>query len=137
MSATETETGRHFPGMPPELPGEASDAYTDRLTGADQSGRIPYDHPRNRQCSIGYHGECSDPAGKTCKCPCHTAEGRLEMRVDELEELVVATYGLITGRARRQSAEHLGAEMADDVTEIVARKPKLAEWYLRPGKEAR
>lgn len=25
----------------------------------------------NRQCSIGYHEECSDPDGETCRCPCH------------------------------------------------------------------
>lgn len=26
----------------------------------------------NRQCSIGWHDECSDPEGDHCKCPCHT-----------------------------------------------------------------
>jgi hypothetical protein len=25
----------------------------------------------NRQCSIGYHMECSDPQGEECECPCH------------------------------------------------------------------
>ncbi|HTY35375.1 hypothetical protein [Mycobacterium sp.] len=53
------------------LPGETPDAYTDRLTGADRTNRRPYDHRRNRQCSIGYHDECSDPVGETCECPCH------------------------------------------------------------------
>jgi hypothetical protein len=63
--------------MPPALPGESDDAYTDRLTGADRTGRVPYDHRRNRQCSIGYHGECSerritDPSiTRNCECPCH------------------------------------------------------------------
>ena len=57
--------------MPPALPGEDAGQYTDRLTGADGTGRRPYDHKRNRQCSIGYHGECSDPQGETCECPCH------------------------------------------------------------------
>ena len=26
----------------------------------------------NRQCSIGYHDECSDPRGDECRCQCHT-----------------------------------------------------------------
>lgn len=63
--------GRWYPEMPPALPGETDDQYTNRLTGADKTGRRPYDHPRNRQCSLGYHEECSDPAGERCKCPCH------------------------------------------------------------------
>lgn len=25
-----------------------------------------------RQCSIGYHDECSDPRGDECRCQCHT-----------------------------------------------------------------
>jgi hypothetical protein len=65
------ERGRWYPEMPPALDGETDDQYTDRLTGADRSGRSPYDHRRNRQCSIGYHRECSDPQGVTCECPCH------------------------------------------------------------------
>jgi hypothetical protein len=74
--AETTERARHFPEMPPKLDGEDAGQYTDRLTGADGTGRVPYDHPRNRQCSIGFHEECSDPAGKHCKCPCHIAAGR-------------------------------------------------------------
>lgn len=27
-----------------------------------------------RQCSIGYHEECSDPEGERCKCVCHTED---------------------------------------------------------------
>jgi hypothetical protein len=60
-----------YPEMPPGLPGETDDDYTDRLTGADGTGRVPYDHRRRRQCSIGWHDECSDPDGDDCKCPCH------------------------------------------------------------------
>jgi hypothetical protein len=56
--------------MPPLLTGETLDEYTNRLTGADGTGRRPYKH-RNRQCSIGWHGECSDPSGERCECPCH------------------------------------------------------------------
>lgn len=69
---TEPTTGRYYPDMPPMLDGENGGTYTDRLTGADKAGRRPYDHARNRQCSIGYHDECSDPVGEFCKCPCHT-----------------------------------------------------------------
>jgi hypothetical protein len=65
------ERGRWYPDVPPALDGEDDAAYTGRLTGADKTGRVPYDHPRNRQCSIGYHGECTDPAGAVCKCPHH------------------------------------------------------------------
>lgn len=68
---TEIKRGRHYPEMPPLLHGETLDEYTDRLTGADGTDRRPYDHHRNRQCSIGWHEECSDPAGERCKCPCH------------------------------------------------------------------
>jgi hypothetical protein len=73
---TDTEAAvaraRWYPEMPPMLPGETPSLYTDRLTGSDRTDRRPYDHRRNRQCSIGYHDECSDPAGETCQCPCHT-----------------------------------------------------------------
>lgn len=62
---------RYYPEMPPGLPGETDAQYTERLTGADRTERRPYDHCRNRQCSIGYHEECSDPAGEICECPCH------------------------------------------------------------------
>lgn len=62
---------RYYPKMPPALPDETDDMYTDRLTGADGTSRRPYDHHRNRQCSLGYHRECTDPDGERCKCPCH------------------------------------------------------------------
>jgi hypothetical protein len=61
--------------MPPKLKGETADQYTDRLTGADKTNRVPYKERRNRQCSIGYHDECSDPKGGQCQCPCHKMEG--------------------------------------------------------------
>lgn len=68
--------GRWYPEMPPSFPGETPAQYTDRLTGADRTDRRPYDHPRNRQCSIGYHDECSengvDDASRNCQCPHHT-----------------------------------------------------------------
>lgn len=45
--------------------GETLGDYTDYLArkGA-QAGK-------NRQCSIGWHKECSDPEGHHCKCDCH------------------------------------------------------------------
>ena len=45
--------------------------YTDWLTGADGTRKQPNPQQRNRQCSIGYHRECTDPEGVRCKCPCH------------------------------------------------------------------
>jgi len=57
--------------MPESLPDETNEQYTDRLTGADKTGKCPYPEYRNRQCSIGYHSECTDPKGEQCKCPCH------------------------------------------------------------------
>lgn len=72
-----------YPEMPPKLPGETDGDYTDRLTGADRTGRVPYDHKRFRQCSIGWHGECSDPDGEECECPCHRQPGT-EDALDEL-----------------------------------------------------
>lgn len=79
-----TETvivGRWYPGPAPSLEGETDDTYTDRLTGAARAGTRPYDHARFRQCSIGYHTECSCrpwyPGGSQsgCECPCHTDPG--------------------------------------------------------------
>ena len=51
---------KYYPKMPPGLAGETDFAYTDRLTGDNRTGRTPYDHIRNRQCSIGYHGARGD-----------------------------------------------------------------------------
>jgi hypothetical protein len=86
----ETERARWYPEMLPALEGESADAYTDRLTGADKTNRVPYDHKRNRQCSIGYHAECSDPAGLSCMCPCHREPPPVvkRMTVGPLRELL-------------------------------------------------
>lgn len=82
---TETTTvGRWYPNMPPKLDGETDAAYTDRMSGADRSGRKPYDHQRNRQCSIGWHEECSDRANDgTCGCPCHDERRSADQLVDD------------------------------------------------------
>ncbi len=72
--------------MPTWLSGESVSAYTDRLTGAD-GGATPFDHKRFRQCSIGWHDECSDPDGDECECPCHQeAIDTLRERVDDTED---------------------------------------------------
>lgn len=64
---TTTQPARWYPNQPPALPGESDDAYTNRLL----SGGV-FDHQRNRQCSIGWHGECSDRSHSgQCGCPCH------------------------------------------------------------------
>ena len=68
---TQLRRGRHYPKLPPLLKGETLEMYTDRLTGADQMDRQPYDHIRFRACCLGWHAECSDPAGSRCQCPCH------------------------------------------------------------------
>ena len=65
------------PPMPPALDGETSGQYTDRLTGADKTNRIPYKEKRYRQCSIGYHDECSDRGNGECECPCHSVDSLL------------------------------------------------------------
>lgn len=72
MTDQEIQRDSWYPQMPPTLDGETPDAYTNRLTGADNTNRRPYNHARNRQCSIGYHDECSD-RGHTgqCQCSCH------------------------------------------------------------------
>lgn len=58
------------PPMPPRLEDESDEAYTNRLLGA-YGMQTPYKERRFRQCSIGYHDECSDPEGERCQCPCH------------------------------------------------------------------
>lgn len=63
-----TERGTWYPTPPPSLPGETDDTYTNRLLDPN---RAPYNHSRKRQCSLGYHTECSDQAGATCQCPHH------------------------------------------------------------------
>lgn len=48
--------------------GETADAWTDRLAREGAALGI------NRQCSIGWHGECStrrDGANAKCRCDCH------------------------------------------------------------------
>ena len=78
----------------PAYPDSARDAgvcYTDYLTGAgakekgvnfatdpDTGKNYVYTPSRNRGCSIGFHGDCTDPEGHKCGCPCHALLGLLE-----------------------------------------------------------
>ena len=47
-----------------QLDGETDAEWTDRLVRDRMPGK-------RRQCSIGWHSECSDPDGDECTCPCH------------------------------------------------------------------
>jgi hypothetical protein len=85
--------GRHYPEMPPRYVDETMDQYTDRLCGADKTGRVPYDHKRYRQCSIGWHDECSaarngdiGPGG--CECPHHTDPDYLTLDEQERRDYI-------------------------------------------------
>lgn len=82
-------TGTYYPEMPSWEDGEGSASYTNRVLGCG-GNPSPYNHNRNRQCSIGFHSECSQRAdhpklgGRTtlgatgrCQCPHHT-DHRLE-----------------------------------------------------------
>ena len=56
--------------VPDELAGpKARQSWLDDWTQSHATeGR---DRGINRQCSIGYHEECSDPRGDECRCQCH------------------------------------------------------------------
>lgn len=56
------------PWNEPIITGEDLDARTNRLLKVGQSLGI------YRQCSIGWHSECSDPKGEECQCLCHGEE---------------------------------------------------------------
>ena len=50
----------------PQRDGEDAGAWTNRVLSHSR------EHEVNRQCSIGWHEECSDPQGFNCMCICHT-----------------------------------------------------------------
>lgn len=53
--------------LPAQREGETDSEWTDRINASGRSlGRY-------RQCSIGWHEECSDPSGDECLCPCHSS----------------------------------------------------------------
>jgi hypothetical protein len=72
--------------------GETAIEYTDRLTGANGTNQRPYAERRLRQCSIGYHDECSDPEGIDCKCPCHQFD-KLRNEALKLEAIAMSAEG--------------------------------------------
>lgn len=112
------ERGRWYPAPAPALDGETDDTYTNRLLGADGTDRRPYDHPRNRQCSIGYVTECSDPAGERCKCPCHTDPGPAADAVvnTDAADRLAYLYDLPDTTSRRVMFEAAKAVQAGDAS---------------------
>lgn len=82
--------GLWYPRGAPTLPGETAEVWTQRMLGAEGEDRRPYDHRRNRQCSIGWHNECSDRQhlgvtnkAEGCGCPCHEERLYAAARVAE------------------------------------------------------
>jgi hypothetical protein len=61
-----------------KAPSSWGKSYTDWLSSKGRENGV------NRQCSIGWHEECSDPDGERCRCLCHdgatmwTVEGHPE-----------------------------------------------------------
>jgi hypothetical protein len=56
---------------------ESASDYTRRLLShAREAGTF-------RQCSIGYHEECSDQYGESCQCSCHALD--ITLTRDQLE----------------------------------------------------
>jgi hypothetical protein len=49
----------------PEVMGLSDGAWTDEMVRAGAGSGV------KRQCSIGWHGECSDPSEERCRCACH------------------------------------------------------------------
>jgi len=55
----------------PPHTGEDDAAWTNRILSHSR------DHGVNRQCSINWHEECSNPAGDQCNCICHDPATRI------------------------------------------------------------
>lgn len=125
-------TDRYYPEMPPALPGETNIQYTDRLSGADGTGRSPYDHRRFRQCSIGFHDECSDPTGEQCECPCHDGGGRVLRGAAgvhtyaELEDQVERLDASLNTTLQQKDQWHDAAVQAErDILDLKAENARL------------
>lgn len=54
-----------LPSLYPPFKDETDSAWTARLLG------LAREYGTNRQCSINWHEECSDPQGESCQCYCH------------------------------------------------------------------
>ena len=67
MTVQLTEAGRVVPlnEQIERLDGETPEAWTGRLLATAREVGT------KRQCSIGWHLECSDPKGEECRCACH------------------------------------------------------------------
>jgi hypothetical protein len=75
-NANEVHIGLWYPEMPPRLRLlngllETQEQYTDRVGNPFANPDYPYDHRRGRQCSLGWHAECSDTFHAWCQCPHH------------------------------------------------------------------
>lgn len=118
------ERGRWYPAPAPALDGETDDSYTNRLLGTDGTGRRPYDHDRRRQCSIGYHTECSARIGGGCGCPCHfdvVLAAEAEVNVEAAAQLAVL-YDLPDTTGRRvmfEAAKALRAGEANNAADLI------------------
>lgn len=140
---TSVQRGRWYPGPAPTLPGETSGQYTNRLTGADKTGREPYDHKRFRQCSIGYHTECSCradyPLGAAtgCECPCHTdtapPNAVLTMAETEAAKTLASLYDLPKVTGYRVIVEALAAIEAGAASIAELRVPLEASYNTTLG----
>ena len=132
---TEIIKARWYPSPAPGLDGESADAYTDRLTGALGAELRPYDHARNRQCSIGYHMECSRWRDEApgCECPCHAdgwiSDGHAAVPLRDGAARLAGLYGLPRATALRVMvlASEAAAGSPDPSREDVA--GKLAAAY--------
>lgn len=45
---------------------------------------------KNRQCSIGWHSECSDPNGYDCQCACHQVVAMAQHAITDIDSPVTA-----------------------------------------------
>jgi hypothetical protein len=105
---------RHYPEMPPLFDGEDSDHYSNRLIGVYGKDAYPYDHVRNRQCSLGWHSECSereipDPGERRCQCPCHEPSPMVQSPVPSLLDLrdrLVRAAGSVDDLRNKAAALH-------------------------------
>jgi hypothetical protein len=74
-----------------------------------------------RQCSIGYHEECSDPNGYECDCECHY------LKIDEIHLAHQRDWSLKTfgpGTRTKGVIDHIKKEL----NEILADPTDLSEW---------
>lgn len=131
---TEPPRRTHYPEMPPIRDGEDNDAYTNRLLGAGGLD-TPYNHPRGRQCSIGYHAECSQRISGTtigavdggCRCP-HHGDPRLAAGLPHIVSFASA--------AERDELFNLQSEVVDVVIDAMSDmdaplRQLLAVWRTR------